>query len=115
MLFHPLLMANATWDRLTKDQEAAIEAAAEAAETFFHATQREAEQRLVALAQASGVAVRQFSEAEYGAWLDLARRTAWGDYLRKSPQAERLLLETMQIIMSEFGGGDGEKEKKPRQ
>jgi TRAP-type C4-dicarboxylate transport system substrate-binding protein len=111
MIFHPLLMANATWDRLTKEQEAAIGAAAEAAETFFYATQREAEQRLVALAQSSGVAVRQFSQAEYAAWLDLARRTAWGDYLRKSPQAERLLLETMQIIMSEFGGSDGEKEK----
>jgi TRAP-type C4-dicarboxylate transport system substrate-binding protein len=113
MLFHPLLMANATWDRLTKEQEAAVEAAAEAAETFFHATQREAEQRLVQLAKSSGVAVRQFSQAEYGAWLDLARRTAWGDYLRKSPQAERLLLETMQIIMSEFGEG-GEKERPGR-
>jgi hypothetical protein len=50
---------------------------------------------------------------EYGAWLDLARRTAWGVYLRTSPQAERLLLETMQIIMSEFGGG-GEKERPRR-
>jgi TRAP-type C4-dicarboxylate transport system substrate-binding protein len=115
MIFHPLLMANSTWDNLTKEQQVAIGGAAEAAEAFFDATQREAEQRLVKLADASGVAVRQLTRPEYDAWLQLARRTAWGDYLRKSPQAERLLLETMQIIMSEFGGGDDRKGEQSRQ
>jgi TRAP-type transport system periplasmic protein len=102
MVFHPLLMANATWDSLTKGQQVAIAEAAETAESFFSATQREAEQRLIKVAQAGGVTVRQFSNSEYEAWLDLARRTAWDDYARKSPQSERLLLETMQMIMSEF-------------
>ncbi len=115
MLFHPLLMSNATWDNLSKEQQIAIGTAAEAAEAFFETTQREAEQRLVKVAQAHGVAVRQFTRQEYEAWLDLARRTAWADYMRKSPKAQRLLLDTMQIIMDEFGGkgeGDGAK---PRQ
>ncbi len=61
------------------------------------------------------MAVRQFTRQEYEAWLDLARRTAWADYMRKSPKAQRLLLDTMQIIMDEFGGkgeGDGAR---PRQ
>ena len=94
-------MAIATWESLTKEQQVAFAEAAEASETFF-ITQREAEQRLIKVAQAGGVAVRQFSHSEYEAWLDLARRTAWDDYARKSPQSERLLLETMRIIMSEF-------------
>jgi TRAP-type transport system periplasmic protein len=102
MLFHPLLMAKSTWDGLTSEQQVAISAAAEVAEAYFDATQREAEQRLVKLAQVSGVAVRHLTQAEYEAWLELARRTAWADYVRKSPRAERLLLDTMEIIMSEF-------------
>lgn len=102
MLFHPLLMAKPTWDRLTPEQQAAIEAAAGVAEAFFDSTQRSAELRLLKLARESGLEVHQLSTAEYNAWLALARRTAWADYLRLSPEAERLLLETMQIIMSEF-------------
>ena len=52
------------------------------------------------------MAIRQLTQAEYEAWLDLARRTAWADYVRQSPQAERLLLDTMQIIMGEYKSGD---------
>jgi TRAP-type C4-dicarboxylate transport system substrate-binding protein len=115
MIFHPLLMASSAWDNLTKEQQVAIGVAAEAAEAFFEVTQREAEQRLVKLAEANGVAVRQFTQPEYAAWLDLARRTAWGDYMRKSPKAERLLLDTMQIIMSEFRDSDDGDSAKPRQ
>ena len=105
MLFHPLLMSNSAWERLTPEQQAALTAAAGVAEAYFDSTQREAEQRLIAAAQASGVATRELSRAEYEAWLDLARRTAWADYVRQSPQAERLLLDTMQIIMGEFQPG----------
>ncbi len=102
MLFHPLLMAKPVWDRLTPDQRDAIDTAAAIAESYFGDTQVEAEQRLVALARERGVEVRQLTQGEYEAWLDLARRTAWADYVRQSPPAERLLLDTMQIIMSEF-------------
>ena len=116
MLFHPLLMAKPVWDRLTPEQRAAIAAAAEASEAYFDATQLEAEQRLMALARESGVEVRQLTQGEYGAWLDLARRTAWADYVRQSPQAERLLLDTMQIILSEFApkGRPADEPGKPK-
>jgi TRAP-type C4-dicarboxylate transport system substrate-binding protein len=106
MLFHPLLMATSTWDRLTAAQQVAITGAAEVSEAYFDATQREAEQRLIRFAQANGVATRQLSRAEYEEWLDLARRTAWADYVRKSPEAERLLFDTMQIIMGEYKSSD---------
>ena len=112
MLFHPLLMANSTWDRLTPAQQTAINAAAEVAETYFDTTQREAEQRLIKSAQASGAAIRQLTKGEYEAWLDLARRTAWADYVRKSPQAGKLLLDTMQIIMGEYKSADDQEKPK---
>jgi TRAP-type C4-dicarboxylate transport system substrate-binding protein len=98
-------MSNSAWERLTPEQQAALTAAAGVAEAYFDSTQREAEQRLIAAAQASGVATRELTRAEYESWLDLARRTAWADYVRQSPQAERLLLDTMQIIMGEFQPG----------
>ena len=102
MLFHPLLMAKSTWDGLRPEQQAAIRAAADVAEAYFDSTQRSAELRLLKLARESGLKVHQLSQAEHNAWLALAKRTAWADYLQLSPAAGHLLLETMQIIMSEF-------------
>jgi len=106
MLFHPLLVANSTWEQLLPAQQAAINAAAEVAEAYFDTTQREAEQRLIRTAQANDVAIRQLTRPEYESWLELARRTAWADYVRKSPHARQLLLDTMQIIMGEYKSSD---------
>jgi hypothetical protein len=58
------------------------------------------------------VTTRQLTRVEYEAWLDLARRTAWADYVRTSPQAGRLLLDTMQIIMGEYKSADDREKPK---
>jgi TRAP-type transport system periplasmic protein len=101
--FSPMLMSKATWDRLTPEQQAAVEEAGEVADAYFETAQVEAEKRALAAFQKHGAQVRPLSHAEYIAWLQLAQRTAWADYAKTSPAARDLLNSTIRVILMELG------------
>lgn len=101
--FSPMLMSKRTWDRLTPDQQHAVEEAAEVADAYFETAQIEAEKRALATFQRAGAHVRPLTHGEYLAWLQLAQRTAWADYARVSPAARDLLNTAIRVILMELG------------
>ena len=52
--FSPMLMSKRTWDRLTPEQQRAVEEAAEVADTYFETSQIEAEKRALSAFQRAG-------------------------------------------------------------
>ncbi len=107
--FSPLLMSKRTWDRLTPEQQRAVDEAAEVADAYFETSQIEAEKRALAAFQRAGAKVRSITHQEYMAWLALAQRTAWADYVKVSPASRDLLNTAIRVILSHLGdqrGGD---------
>ena len=47
MGFSPLVMSQATWKKLTPEQQTAVEEAAAIADSYYEAAQRDVERRLV--------------------------------------------------------------------
>jgi TRAP-type C4-dicarboxylate transport system substrate-binding protein len=96
-------MSKKSWDRLTPDQQRAVEEAADVADAYFETSQIEAEKRALAAFHRAGATVRSISRQEYMAWLALAQRTAWADYVRASPASRDLLHSAIRVILSELG------------
>ena len=101
--FSPLLMSKRSWDRLTPDQQRAVEQAADVADAYFETSQIEAEKRALAAFRRAGAKVRSITHEEYMAWLALAQRTAWADYVKASPASRDLLNSAIRVILSELG------------
>jgi TRAP-type transport system periplasmic protein len=100
--FSPLMMSKRTWDRLTPEQQHAVEEAAEVADTYFQTSQIEAEKRALAAFHRAGAKVRSITQQEYLAWLALAQRTAWADYVKVSPASRDLLNTAIRVILADL-------------
>jgi TRAP-type C4-dicarboxylate transport system substrate-binding protein len=100
--FSPLLMSKRTWDRLTPDQQRAVEEAAEVADAYFETSQIEAEKRALAAFRRAGARVRSLTQEEYLAWLAQAQQTAWIEYVKVSPASRDLLNTAIRVILADL-------------
>ena len=106
MGFCPLVVSLTTWNRLTPDQKAAIEAAAAISEAYFNSIERDLEQQTVTTLRSAGVSIRSMSRDDYIAWLKLAQRTAWVEYARINPRSQKLLLKTVRTFLDRLADKD---------
>ena len=90
------------WNKLTPEQKAAIEQAATIADTYFETVERDLEGRVASALQKAGVTAARMSTEDYLAWLALAQRTAWTDYVKTSTASKNLINTTMRVILSEL-------------
>ncbi len=91
LLIQPLVMSKAAWDKLTPAQKKAFEEAATESEAFFNNVQKEASEVMVREFTKAGAAVRQLSDSEYGAWVALAKETAWESFKKNIPGGASLI------------------------
>ena len=101
--FSPLLMSKKTWDRLTPEQQRAVDEAAQVADAYFETSQIEAEKRALGAFRRAGAQVRSLTHEEYMGWLGLAQRTAWADYVKVSPASRDLLNTAIRVILTDLG------------
>ena len=101
--FSPMLMSKMTWDRLSREQQHAVEEAAAVADAYFETAQIEAEKRAYAAFRKAGAQVRSLTHDEYVGWLALAQQTAWADYVSVSPASRDLINTAIRVILTELG------------
>jgi TRAP-type C4-dicarboxylate transport system substrate-binding protein len=113
---NPLLISKVLWDGLSAPEKEVFEAAADIAETYFVATQNDAEKRFIKTFTQAGAKYHKFSYEEYLSWLRFAQQTAWQAYFALSPTTESMLMEVVQAIVEDIGSGEpqeGAPERSP--
>jgi TRAP-type C4-dicarboxylate transport system substrate-binding protein len=90
-MFEPLMMSKAVYDRLTKEQQAALMAVGAELEQFALKAARDDDQAVAAVYQKAGAKVFDLSDATVKRWQDIARTTAWKDYGAKNENCAKLL------------------------
>ncbi|MDF3060021.1 MAG: transporter substrate-binding protein [Microvirga sp.] len=98
LLIQPLVMAKAAWDKLTPEQKKAFEEAAAESETFFNGVQKEASEVMIREFKKAGATVRELSDAEYAAWVKLAKETAWERFKQNIPNGGKLIADVESAI-----------------
>jgi TRAP-type C4-dicarboxylate transport system substrate-binding protein len=90
-MFEPLLMSKAVFDRLPKDQQAAILAVGGELEGFARKEAQKDDQAVAAVYQKVGAKVVDLNPATIKKWQAIARSTAWKDYAARNPNCAKLL------------------------
>jgi TRAP-type C4-dicarboxylate transport system substrate-binding protein len=90
-MLEPLMMSKAIFDKLPKDQQAAIMAVGADMETFARKSAQEDDNRVAEVYQKAGAKVVDLNDATVKKWQDIARRTAWRDYAAKNENCNKLM------------------------
>ncbi len=90
-MFEPLLMSKAIYDRLSKDQQAAIMAVGAEMEQFALKEAKEDDVAVAAVYQKTGAKVVDLNAAAVKKWQDIARGSAWKDYASRNANCANLL------------------------
>ena len=90
-MFEPLMMSKAVFDKLTKDEQAAIMAVGAELEAFARKAAQMDDITVAVVYQKKGATVADLSDATVKKWQAIARRTAWKDYGARSESCAKLL------------------------
>ncbi len=90
-MFEPLMMSKAIFDKLTKEQQAAIMAVGAEMEAFARKAAQLDDSLVAAVYQKSGAKVVDLSEATVKKWQAIARTSAWKDYGERNETCAKLL------------------------
>jgi TRAP-type C4-dicarboxylate transport system substrate-binding protein len=90
-MFEPLLMSKTVFDRLSKEQQAAIMAVGADLEAFARKAAQEDDAAVVAVYQKTGARTADLNQASIKKWQEIARATAWKDYGERNPNCAKLL------------------------
>ena len=90
-MFEPLMMSKAVFDKLTKEQQAAIMAVGGEMEAFARKAAQLDDSLVAAVYAKSGAKVVDLSEATVKKWQAIARTSAWKDYGERSESCAKLL------------------------
>jgi TRAP-type C4-dicarboxylate transport system substrate-binding protein len=90
-MFEPLMMSKAVFDRLTKEQQAAVMAAGAQLEAFARKAAQDDDSAVAAVYQKAGAKVVDLSPATVKKWQAIARHTAWKDYAARNANCAKLL------------------------
>lgn len=90
-MLEPLMISKATFDRLTKEQQAAVMAVGADMEKFAESAARLDDSGVAAVYMKAGAKVVDLNAATVKKWQDIARNTAWKDYAARNENSAKLL------------------------
>jgi len=90
-MLEPLLISKASFDRLSREQQAALLAVGADLEAFARKAAQQDDAAVEALFQGAGGRAVDLNPTALKKWQDLARETAWRDYAARSENCAKLL------------------------
>ena len=87
-MYEPILMSKESWEKLNKEQQDALMAAAQKAEDYFAAEAAKLDEEMIKTFKDAGVEVVEMSPEDYDAWLTIAQETAYKEFANVPGGAE---------------------------
>jgi TRAP-type C4-dicarboxylate transport system substrate-binding protein len=96
-MYEPVLMSKKVFERLKPEQQKAILAAGEKAESYFNEEIRKGDQVMIDAYKKAGVEVVEMSKSDYNAWLELAKQSAYKNFASKVPGGDKLIEKALAV------------------
>ena len=90
-MYHPLILSQASWDSLTAEQQAAMEAGAAKAEAYFFEEAKKIDANSVEVYRKNGVEIANMTQAEFDAWRAVAQQTSYKKFAEDVDGGQALL------------------------
>ena len=96
-MYEPVLMSKRVFDGLTEPQRKAIMAAGKKSEEYFDAEIRKGDQKMIDAFKKGGVEVVEMSKADYDAWLEVAKKSAYAKFATDVPGGKDLIDKALAV------------------
>jgi TRAP-type C4-dicarboxylate transport system substrate-binding protein len=96
-MYEPVLISKRVFERLTPEQQEAILAAGEKAEAYFNEEIRKGDDIMIDAYRKAGVEVVEMSKADYDAWLEIAKESAYKNFEAKVPGGGKLIEDALAV------------------
>ena len=90
-MYQPLLMNKSTFDGLTPEQQAALEAGSKKAQDFYLAEAKKQDAASVDVFRKAGVEIAEMSAEDFEAWRAIAQETSYKAFVDEVPDGQALL------------------------
>ena len=96
-MYEPILMSKQSWDKLTPEQQQALQEAGEKAEEYFAEQAAQIDQKMVDRFKEAGVEVTEMSKADYDAWLEVAQKRSYKNFAENVPNGQELIDKALAV------------------
>jgi len=96
-MYEPVLMSKKSFDKLTKEQQAAVIKAGKDAQTYYEAKAEEVNKDAIKAFEDHKVQVVTLSDDEYKAWLDVARKSSYAKFEKDVPNGKKLIDDALAV------------------
>lgn len=97
MMYEPILISKASWEKLSVDQRNALQTAADKAEAYFEEQAKGLDAKMVAKFEEAGVKVVEMSAQDYQQWLNIAKQTSYKLFADKVPGGAELVEKALAV------------------
>jgi TRAP-type C4-dicarboxylate transport system substrate-binding protein len=96
-MYEPILMSKASFDELTPEQQQALLDAGQKAEDYFFEAAQGLDKELVETFEKAGVQVQAMDQAQFDAWLDLAKESSYKIFAEDVPGGDELIEKALAV------------------
>ena len=96
-MYEPVLMSKKSFDKLTKAQQDALIAAGKKAQAFYEGKADEVNKEAIKAFEDHKVKVVTLSDADYQAWLDVAKKSSYARFAKDVPNGQKLIDEALAV------------------
>ena len=90
-MYQPLLMNKSTYDGLSDEQKAALDAAAAKAEAYYLEEAKKQDANAVDVFKNAGVEIKNMTSDEFNAWREIAKTSSYKKFVEDTPNGQALL------------------------
>jgi len=96
-MYQPMLMSKKSFDKLNKQQQDAILAAGKKAEAYFESKAEAINQEAIKAFENNKAKVVSLSDADFAAWIELAKKTSYAQFAKDVPNGQKLIDEALAV------------------
>ena len=96
-MYQPLLMSKKSFDKLNPKQKEAILAAGKKAEDYISKESANLDSEMEKIFKEKGVQIHQMTEADFNAWIALAKKTSYKKFAEKVKGGDQLIAKALAV------------------
>jgi TRAP-type C4-dicarboxylate transport system substrate-binding protein len=96
-MYEPVLMSKKSFDKLNKQQQDAVVAAGKKAQAYYEGKADAVNKEAVKTFEDHKVKVVTLSDADYQAWLDVAKKSSYAEFAKGVPNGQKLIDEALAV------------------
>jgi TRAP-type C4-dicarboxylate transport system substrate-binding protein len=96
-MYEPLLMSKKSFDKLDKQQQDVLIAAGKKAQKYYEDKAESVDAATIKAYKDHGVEVKTLTDAQYNAWLEVAKKSSYVEFAKDVPDGKKLIDEALSV------------------